>query len=52
MRRESDLASIPVIVASAKSMPDDIKTGFEAGAFLYLTKPVSFLNLKHAVEKV
>lgn len=52
MRREPDLASIPVIVVSAKSMPGDIKTGLEAGASLYLTKPVGFQDLKQAVEKV
>ncbi len=52
MRRESALASIPVIVVSAKSMPGDIKTGLEAGASMYLTKPVGFLELKQAVEQV
>ncbi len=52
MRREPDLAAIPVIVVSAKSMPGDIKTGLEAGASMYLTKPVGFLDLKEAVEKV
>lgn len=52
MRREPDLASIPVIVVSAKSMPGDIKNGLEAGASMYLTKPVGFLDLKHAVEQV
>ena len=52
MRREPDLVSIPVIVISAKSMPSDIKTGLEAGASLYLTKPVGFLELKQAVEQV
>jgi DNA-binding response OmpR family regulator len=52
MRREPDLASIPVIVVSAKSMPGDIKTGLEAGASMYLTKPVGFLDLKQAVEQV
>ena len=52
MRREPDLLSIPVIVVSAKSMPSDIKTGIEAGASMYLTKPVGFLDLKHAVEQV
>ena len=52
MRREPDLAMIPVIVVSAKSMPGDIKTGLEAGASLYLTKPVGFQDLKQAVEKV
>lgn len=52
MRREPELLSIPVIVVSAKSMPNDIKTGLEAGASIYLTKPVGFLELKNAVEKV
>lgn len=52
MRREPDLSKIPVIVVSAKSMPGDIKTGLEAGASLYLTKPVGFQDLKQAVEKV
>jgi CheY-like chemotaxis protein len=52
MRREPDLSHIPVIVVSAKSMPGDIKTGLEAGASLYLTKPVGFLDLKQAVEQV
>ena len=50
MRREPDLADIPVIVVSAKSMPSDIKTGMEAGASIYLTKPVGFLDLQQAVE--
>ncbi len=52
MRREPDLVSIPVIVVSAKSMPGDIKIGLEAGASMYLTKPVGFLELKEAVEQV
>ena len=52
MRREPQLANIPVIVISAKSMPSDIKTGMDAGASVYLTKPVGFLELKQAVDKV
>jgi two-component system alkaline phosphatase synthesis response regulator PhoP len=52
MRREPSLSTIPVIVVSAKSMPGDIKIGIEAGASMYLTKPVGFLDLKQAVEKV
>lgn len=51
MRREPNLVNIPVIVVSAKSMPGDIKVGLEAGASVYLTKPVGFLDLKQAVEK-
>jgi DNA-binding response OmpR family regulator len=52
MRREPKLANIPVIVVSAKSMPSDIQTGLDAGASAYLTKPVGYLDLKEAVEKV
>ena len=52
IRREPDLSAIPVIILSAKSMPSDIKTGIEAGASLYLTKPVGFQDLKNAVELV
>lgn len=52
IRREPELASIPVIILSAKSMPSDIKTGIEVGASMYLTKPVGFQDLKQAVEKV
>ncbi len=52
IRHQPELASIPVIIVSAKSMPSDIKIGLEAGASMYLTKPVGFLDLKRAVEQV
>ena len=52
LRRDPRLANIPVIVVSAKGLPSDIKDGLDAGASMYLTKPVSFLDLKKAVEKV
>jgi DNA-binding response OmpR family regulator len=52
MRREPKLAKIPVVVVSAKCTPNDIQTGMEAGASVYLTKPVGYLELKIAVEKV
>ena len=51
MRRDPELATIPVVVVSAKSMPADIKIGMKAGASTYLTKPVGFLELKEAVER-
>src|ERR1044071_3189307 len=51
MRKDPILAHIPVVVVSAKSMPADIRTGLEAGASTYLTKPVGFLELKEAVER-
>jgi DNA-binding response OmpR family regulator len=51
MRRDPRLANIPVIIVSARSLPADIKHGMDAGAWIYLTKPVSFMDLKAAVEK-
>jgi CheY-like chemotaxis protein len=52
MRSKPDISHIPVVVVSAKSMPSDIKTGLQAGASVYLTKPVGFLDLKQAVENI
>jgi CheY-like chemotaxis protein len=50
MRRDPRLTHIPVVVVSAKGLPADIQNGLDAGASRYLTKPVSFLDLKEAVE--
>jgi len=52
MRREPNLAAIPVIIVSAKTTPLDIKNGLEAGATMYLTKPVGFHELARAMEQV
>lgn len=52
IRREPATQNTPVILVSAKSLPSDIKVGMEAGASRYLTKPVSFLDLKEAVEEL
>jgi DNA-binding response OmpR family regulator len=50
VRNDPLLVSIPVIVVSAKSLTSDIKQGLDAGASVYLTKPVAFMDLKAAVE--
>lgn len=52
MRRDPKLKHTPVIVVSARSMPSDIKEGLEAGATIYLTKPVGYLDLKKSVDQV
>lgn len=52
MRRDPKLKNIPVIVVSARSMPSDIREGLEAGATIYLTKPVGYLDLKKSVDQV
>jgi CheY-like chemotaxis protein len=52
VRRDPRLTDIPVVIVSAKSLPSDIKLGLEAGAAVYLTKPVAFMDLKEAVQGV
>ena len=52
IRRDPRLEQIPVIVVSAKSLPSDIKDGLDAGANVYLTKPVAFQDLNAAVRQV
>jgi DNA-binding response OmpR family regulator len=52
LRRDPRLEKIPVIVVSAKSLPSDIKDGLDAGANIYLTKPVAFQDLNAAVRDV
>lgn len=50
LRRDPRLAGTPVIIVSAMGLPSDIRGGLEAGAAFYLTKPVSFSDLREAVE--
>lgn len=52
IRRDPRLMDIPVIILSAKNLPSDIKTGLDAGASLYLTKPIGYQELKTAVEQL
>ena len=52
MRRDPQLKDTPVIVVSARSLPSDIREGLEAGATIYLTKPVGYLDLKKSVDQV
>mgnify|MGYP001156071130 CR=1 FL=1 len=51
LRREPQFEDMPVIVISAKGTTADINTGMEAGATVYMTKPVAFLELKKTVEE-
>jgi len=52
MRREPDLQQIPVVIISAKTLPADVRTGLEAGATAYLTKPVDVDKLRRTVAQV
>lgn len=50
MKAEPKLSDIPVIIVSAKTLQKDIDEGLNAGASVYLTKPVSFSDLKKAID--
>ena len=52
IRADPALASIPVVIVSAKATATDIRTGLEAGASIYLTKPVAYMDLKNAVDSL
>jgi CheY-like chemotaxis protein len=52
MRREPILQKTPVVIVSAKTLPADIRTGLEAGATAYLTKPVDIGLLRQTVAQV
>lgn len=51
IRKDPRLKHIPVILVSARSRPEDIQEGLNAGAEEYLTKPVAFADLRQAVQK-
>ena len=52
MHREPTLEKIPVIVVSAKSMPSDVRDGPNAGASIYLTKTVGYIDPKNTVDQM
>lgn len=45
-------SSVPIIFLSAKSMDEDLKTGFESGADDYITKPFSMEVLMLRIEAI
>lgn len=49
IREDPELENLPVVMISAKSQPEDLEAGIEAGATVYLTKPVSKDELVHGV---
>ncbi len=50
LRERPGSSTIPVVVVSARATPEDIEEGMAAGASIYLTKPVSYTDLKNAVD--
>ena len=51
IKAQPSLAELPVIIVSAKTMPDDVEAGLKAGATAYLTKPVSFSDLRFVIDE-
>ncbi|WP_041082894.1 response regulator [Thermotoga profunda] len=52
MRKDPELAHIPVIMLTAKGGEDDPKTALELGANGFLTKPFSPIKLLEEVRRV
>jgi CheY-like chemotaxis protein len=51
IQNQPDLAQLPVVIVSAKSLPEDIAEGLKAGAIAYLTKPVSYAEMRKIIEE-
>lgn len=52
VRAKPGFSSIPIVMVSAKSQLEEVHEGLEAGADLYLLKPVSKQELIEAVQQV
>jgi len=52
LQREPGLQQIPVVILSARTSSADIRAGLDAGATVYLTKPVDVDVLREAVARV
>jgi DNA-binding response OmpR family regulator len=51
MRRDPDLEVVPVIIVSGRGSPQDIQAGMEAGATVYLVKPIGYADMQRALQK-
>ncbi|HET9499977.1 MAG TPA: response regulator [Marmoricola sp.] len=52
LRKDTDLAGLPIIMLTARAQESDIEQGFEAGADDYVVKPFSPRELASRVEAV
>ena len=50
MKRDPFLAPVPVIMISARGRDDDVRAGMDAGADVYLIKPITKTQLMESVE--
>jgi DNA-binding response OmpR family regulator len=52
LRAQAETAVLPIILLSARTSPDAVRTGLEAGANVYLGKPVGREDLIRTVREV
>ncbi|MBI3968962.1 MAG: response regulator, partial [Chloroflexi bacterium] len=52
IRNDPRLATMPVILLTARARSSDVEAGLAAGANLYLTKPFSPLQLMQAIDQI
>ena len=52
LRGQSEMVDLPVIMLSAKTHPDAVQEGLEAGATRYMFKPTSRKDLLAAIEEL
>ncbi|WP_254634771.1 ATP-binding protein [Paenibacillus sp. GbtcB18] len=50
IRERFTLAELPILLLTARSQPQDIQSGFLAGANDYVTKPVEAIEIKSRIE--
>lgn len=51
LRAQAETAVLPIILFSARTSPEAVRTGLAAGANKYMSKPVSREALIHAVQE-
>lgn len=51
VRKDPGLEDLPIVIISNLDSPEDIKAGLDAGANVYLTKPISQDELLEAVQQ-
>ncbi len=52
LRENSDTASIPVILLTAKVLPEDVQRGYKMGAKYYITKPFTSTQVLEGINLI
>ncbi|ANY67618.1 hypothetical protein BBD42_14885 [Paenibacillus sp. BIHB 4019] len=50
IRKRFSISELPILLLTARSRPEDVNTGFMAGANDYVTKPVDAMELRSRVQ--